>query len=107
MRPCSGILACQLGLAVQLDHQFGSKWLIDRLHRLKICESDTKLQNYKWSVIRNIAMKELVKNPHNLQRVPREGSQLADVTQRVEERQHAIQDVNDEQGSSQDESSVS
>ena len=107
MRPCSGILPCQLGLAAQLDHQFGSKWLIDRLHRLKICESYMELQNYKWSVIRNIAMKELVGNPHTLQRVHREGSQGADVTQQVEERRHAIQDVNDEQGSSQDESSVS
>ena len=69
VRPRSGVLPCQLGLAVQLDHQFGSKWLIDRLHRMKVCESYAELQTYKWSIIRGIVLKELLDKPPTLKPV--------------------------------------
>ena len=56
----SGVLPCLLGLAVQLDHRFGSKWLIERLHLMKVCESYAELQTYKWSIIRDNVLKELL-----------------------------------------------
>lgn len=88
-RPRSGIMPAQLGLAVQLDHQFGSKWLIERMHRLKICESYTELQSYKWSVIRDIALKEimgeLIENPPILQSVTTGDRQVANVENNQEE----------------------
>ena len=33
-RPRSGVLPHQMGLAIQLDHRFGSKWMINKFHRL-------------------------------------------------------------------------
>ena len=50
----SGVLPCQL------DHQFGSKWPIDRVNRMKVCESYAKLQTYKWSIIGDNVLKELL-----------------------------------------------
>ena len=50
-KPRSAIMPSQLGLTIQLDHKFGSKWLIDRLHRLGYCESYVELHNYKYCSI--------------------------------------------------------
>ena len=36
-----------MGLAIQLDHRFGSKWMLNRYHRLGYTESYTETQNYK------------------------------------------------------------
>lgn len=47
-RPRSGVMPSQLGLTIQLDHMFGSKWLIDRCHHLGYAESYAELQRYKY-----------------------------------------------------------
>ena len=57
------MLPCLLGLAVQLDHQFGSKWPIERLHLMKVCESYAELQIYKWSIMRDVLKERLEKLP--------------------------------------------
>ena len=53
IRPRSGVLPYQLGLTVQLDHHFGSKYLIEKLHSLKYCESYKELQNFKLTLLKN------------------------------------------------------
>ena len=47
-RPRSGVLPYQMGLAIQLDHRFGSKWMLNKFHRLGYTESYTETQNYKY-----------------------------------------------------------
>ena len=47
-RPRSGILPYQMGLAIQLEHRFGSKWMLNKLHRLGYTESYAETQNYKY-----------------------------------------------------------
>ena len=47
-RPRSGALPYQMGLAIQLDHRFGSKWMLNKFHRLGYSESYSELQNYKY-----------------------------------------------------------
>ena len=37
--PRSGVLPYQMGLAIQLDHRFGSKWMLNKLHQLGYTES--------------------------------------------------------------------
>ena len=46
--PRSGIFPYQIGLSVQLDHRYGSKWMLDKLHRLGYTESYSETQNYKY-----------------------------------------------------------
>ena len=52
-RPRSGVLPYQMGLAIQLDHKFGSKWMLDKLHRLGCSESYAELHNYKYCFLNN------------------------------------------------------
>lgn len=47
-RPRSGVMPSQLGLTIQLDHMFGSKWLIDCIHHLGYSESYVELHHYKY-----------------------------------------------------------
>ena len=47
-RPRSGVLPYHMGLAIQLDHRFGSKWMLNKLHRLGYTESYAETQNYKY-----------------------------------------------------------
>ena len=47
-RPRLGVMPSQLGLTIQLDHMFGSKWLIDRIHHLGYSESYVELHRYKY-----------------------------------------------------------
>ena len=47
-RPRSGILPYQMGLAIQLDHRFGSKWMLNKMHWLGYIESYAETQNYKY-----------------------------------------------------------
>ncbi|KAK1893747.1 Leucine--tRNA ligase [Dissostichus eleginoides] len=47
-RPRSGVLTYQMGLAIQLDHRFGSKWMLNKLHQLGYTESYSETQNYKY-----------------------------------------------------------
>jgi len=53
-RPRSGILPYQMGLAIQLDHRFGSKWIVDKLHRLGYTESYSETQNYKYCFLNSM-----------------------------------------------------
>ena len=46
--PRSGVMPSQLGLTIQLDHMFGSKWLIDCIHHLGYSESYVELHRYKY-----------------------------------------------------------
>lgn len=50
-RPRSGVLPYQLGLAIQLDHRFGSKWMLNKFHRLGYTESYAETQHYKYCFI--------------------------------------------------------
>ena len=50
-RPKSGMLPYQMGIAVQLSHQFGSKWMLHKLHLLGYTESYSEIQNYKYSYL--------------------------------------------------------
>jgi hypothetical protein len=47
-RPRSVVMPFHLGMTIQLDHKFGSKWLIERCHHLGYCESYTELHHYKY-----------------------------------------------------------
>ena len=46
--PRSGVLPYQMGLAIQLDHRFRSKWMINKLHWLGYTESYAETQRYKY-----------------------------------------------------------
>lgn len=51
VRPRSGVMPHHLGLTLQLDHRFGSKWLINKLHSYGYCESYHELMQYKWQFL--------------------------------------------------------
>ena len=40
-------------LAIQLDHKYGSKWLLDEMHSFGHCESYHEVKNYKYCVLRS------------------------------------------------------
>ena len=50
-KPGSTIMQVPFGLAVQLDHVFGSRWLLDELHQLGFCSSFTAVTRFKQSVM--------------------------------------------------------
>ena len=52
-RPRSGVLPYHMGLAIQLDHRFGSKWMLNRLHQLGYTESYAETHNYKYCFLGN------------------------------------------------------
>ena len=39
------------GLAVELDHVFGSRWLLDKLYQLGFYSSNTEVTRFKLSVM--------------------------------------------------------
>ena len=47
-QPRSGVMPYHMGLTIQLDHRFGSKWLLNKFHRLGYTESYTELQRCKY-----------------------------------------------------------
>ena len=47
-RPRSGVLPHQMGLPIQLANRFGSKWMLNKFHRLGYTESYKETQNYKY-----------------------------------------------------------
>ena len=55
----SGVVPYQMVLAIQLDHRFRSKWLLDKLHRLGYTESYTKTQNYKYCFLNDSNIVEI------------------------------------------------
>ena len=52
-RPRSVITPTLFGLGVELDHVFGSKWLINELSRLGFSVSYDEVTRYKQSVIQS------------------------------------------------------
>ena len=52
-RPRSGVVSLPLRFALQLDHRFGSKWLLNELHLFGLCESYNETSQYKYNYIRN------------------------------------------------------
>ena len=50
-KPRSTIMPVPFDLAVQLDHVFGSRWLLDALYQLGFCSSFTKVTGFKQPVI--------------------------------------------------------
>ena len=54
-----------VGLAVECDHVFGSRWLIDELNRLGLCVSYSEVNRFKQSVVspQNIYDPEVNKHP--------------------------------------------
>lgn len=51
VRPRSGPMPFLMGISVQLAHKFNSKWLVNRLYNLGVCESYQELLRYKWSYL--------------------------------------------------------
>ena len=49
-RPRSGLVPLPLRFALQLDHRFGSKWILNKLHSLGLCESYNENPLYKFHV---------------------------------------------------------
>ena len=52
-RPRSGVLPLPMRYALQFDHRFVSKWLIDELHYHGFCESYKEVANYKYCYLRS------------------------------------------------------
>lgn len=52
-RPRSCIAPILFGLGVDVDHVFGSRWLIDHLNKLGFCSSMNEVTRYKQSVMEN------------------------------------------------------
>ena len=52
-RPRSVVLPFTLRLGLQIDHRFGSKWLIDEVHSFGFSESYHEVGNYKYCYLRN------------------------------------------------------
>ena len=55
LRPRSGTMPCQIGLALQLDHKYGSKYLIEKLHSFGYCSSYKEVEKYKWAYLKHKA----------------------------------------------------
>ena len=51
-----------LRFALQLDHRFGSKWLLNELHSFGLCESYSETSQYKYNYIRNKSHVEIESN---------------------------------------------
>ena len=52
-RPRSGVMPFTMRFGLQIDHRFGSKWLIDELHSIGFSESYYEVGNYKYCYLRN------------------------------------------------------
>ena len=50
-KPRSTIMPVPFGLAFELDHVFGSRWLLDELYQPGFCSSYTEVTRFKQSVV--------------------------------------------------------
>ena len=64
-RPRSSLPPILFGTAVELDHVFGSKWLMIELSRLGFCLSSEEVGRYKQSVVSNEDISDLLKSAPN------------------------------------------
>ena len=53
VKPCSILSRILFGLGVQLDHVFGSRWLIDELYKLGFCLSYREITKFKQEDVAN------------------------------------------------------
>ena len=53
VKPRSIIPPILFGLGVELDHVFGSRWLIDELYKLGFCVSYREIAKFKQEVVAN------------------------------------------------------
>ena len=53
VKPRSIIPPTLFGLGVELDHVFGSRWLIDKLYKLGFCVSYRQIAKFKQEVVAN------------------------------------------------------
>ena len=49
----SGVAPLPLRFALQLDHRFGFKWLLNELHSFGFCESYNETSQYRYNYIKN------------------------------------------------------
>ena len=61
-RPRSSLPPILFGIATEMDHVFGSKWLVTELNRLGFSLSYDEIQRYKQSVIENENLNEILKS---------------------------------------------
>ena len=52
-RPRLGVVPLPLRFALQLDHRFSSKWLLNELHSFGSCETYNETSQYRYNYIRN------------------------------------------------------
>ena len=99
LRPRSGPMPKQLGVALLLDHKFGSKHLIEQIHKLGYCSSYPEVLQYKWSYLKNKYFNHLEPIPEY---VALEDFQIAcsedDEDEDVENEEVATDDEMDEEG---------
>ena len=62
VRPRSSVPPILFGVGVQLDHVFGSKWLLSELNRLGFCTSPDNVNRYKQAVVENEDVTDIIKN---------------------------------------------
>ena len=101
-RPRSGVVSLPLRFALQLDHQFGSKWLLNKLHSFGLCESYNETSQYKYNYIRNKFHVEIESNQmETILEVVEEGNDDIEekiVDDELQSRNEMIDDVSDESG---------
>ena len=62
VKPRSIIPPTLFGLGVELDHVFGSRWLIDELYKLGFCVSYREIAKFKQEVVANQNMDDVIKD---------------------------------------------
>ena len=101
-RPRSGVVSLPLRFTLQLDHRFGSKWLLNELHSFGLCQSYNETSQYKYNYIRNKFQVEIESNQmETIWEVVEEGngdSEEEMVDDELQSRNEMIDDVSDESG---------
>ena len=62
IRPRTSAPPLLFGVGVQLDHVFGSKWLLSELNRLGFCTSPDEVNRYKQAVVENEDVADIINN---------------------------------------------
>ena len=60
-RPRSSIPPILFGLGIEMDHVFGSKWLLNELFQLGFCISPTEVTKYKQAVVKWESIDDVIK----------------------------------------------
>ena len=101
-RSRSGVLPLPLRFALQLDHRFGSKWLLNESHSFGLCESYNETSKYKYNYIKNKFNVEIESNQmETILEVVEEGNDDVEeemVDDELQSRNETIDDVSGESG---------